>query len=90
MLENVNMTNGLIFSQRVMFELTKYGFTKEKAYRITQQNAQKAWKEKISLYESLSRDKMIKGKISDNKLKDMFNIDYHIKKINLIYKRVFK
>ncbi len=62
MLHNLNITKGLIFSQRVMLELTKYGFSREKAYKIVQKNAQNSWKKNISFYESLSKDPIIKKK----------------------------
>tara|TARA_Y100000590_G_scaffold423941_1_gene530303 strand:- start:812 stop:2107 length:1296 start_codon:yes stop_codon:yes gene_type:complete len=91
MLKNLNITNGLIFSQRVMLELTtKYGFSREKAYTIVQKNAQNSWKKNISLYESLTNDKSINKKISSKDLTKMFDLDYHTKKINMIYKRIFK
>ncbi len=88
MLRNLNITNGMIFSQRVMLELTKYGFSREQAYKIVQSNAQNSWNKNISLYESLTKDLMINQKISNNELKKMFNLNYHMKKINIIFKRV--
>ena len=90
MLKNLNITKGLIFSQRVMIELTKRGFSREKAYKLVQKNAQKAWSKNITFYESLSKDSLINKKISNKDLMKMFDMDYHTKKINLIYKRVFK
>jgi len=90
MLKNLNITNGLIFSQRVMLELTNYGFSREKAYSIVQKNAQNSWKKNISFYESLANDTLINKKISNKDLTRMFDIDYHTKRINLIFKRVFK
>jgi len=90
MLKNLNITKGLIFSQRVMIELTKQGFTREKAYLLVQKNAQKAWSKNISLYETLSKDSLINKKISNKDLIKMFNIEYHTKNVNKIYKRVFK
>ncbi len=90
MLKNLDITKGLIFSQRVMIELTKHGITREKAYKLVQKNAQYSWSKNISLYESLSKDLLITKKISNKELIKMFDINYHIKKINLIYKRVFK
>ena len=90
MLQNLNMTNGLIYSQRVMLELTKYGFSREKAYNLVQKCAQKSWKKNISLYESLSNNTLINKKISNKDLKKMFDISYHTKKIDVIFKRVFK
>ena len=90
MLENLNITKGLIFSQRVMLELTKHGFSREKAYDLVQKNAKKAWTKHMSFYESLSKDSLINKKISNKDLVRMFDIDYHTKRINIIYKRVFK
>ena len=46
MLENLNITKGLIFSQRIMIELTNRGLSKERAYRIVQKNAQNSWQKK--------------------------------------------
>ncbi len=89
MLKNLNITNGLIYSQRVMLELTKLGFSREKAYTIVQENAQNSWNKNISFYESLSNDILINKKISNNDLKKMFDLEYHTKNINIIYKRVF-
>ena len=90
MMENLNITKVLIFSQRVMIELTKCGFSREKAYFLVQKNAQKAWKKNITLYESLMKDSLINKKISNKDLKKMFDIEYHTKRIDLIFKRVFK
>ena len=90
MLKNLNITNGLIFSQRVMLELTNHGFSREKAYKIVQKSAQKAWKKNISLYETLRNDSLINKKISNKDLIKMFDLNYHKKKINIIYKRIFK
>ena len=90
MLRNLDITKGLIFSQKVMIELVKRGFSREKAYYLVQKNAQKAWKKNISFHESLSKDSLINKKISNKDLKKMFDVNYHIKRVDLIYKRVFK
>ena len=90
MLKNLNITNGLIFSQRVMLELTKHGFSREKAYAIVQKNALNSWKRNTSFYQSLTKDTLINKKISNKELRKMFNLDYYTKSINVIFKRVFK
>ena len=90
MLKNLNITNGLIFSQRVMLELTKLGFSRERAYTIVQKNAQNSWKKNISLYESLINDKMINKKISTKNLKKIFDLNYYVKNIDVIFNRVFR
>ena len=90
MLKNLNITKGLIFSQKVMIELTKRGFSREKAYLLVQKNAKNAWKKNIPLYESLSKDSLINKKISNKDLVKMFDIKYHTKRVDLIFKRVFR
>ena len=90
MLDNLNLSNGLIFSQRVMLELTNHGFTREKAYRVVQKNAQNSYKKNISFYDSLMNDSLINKNISNKDLRKMFNLDYHTKKVNIIFKRIFK
>ena len=90
MLKNLELSNGLIFSQRVMLELTKLGFAREKAYRIVQKSAQNSHKRNISFYDSLMNDSLINKKISNKDLKKMLDLKYHTKKINIIFSRVFK
>ena len=90
MQKNLNITNGLIFSQRVLLELTNYGFSREKAYKIVQMNAHNSWKQNIPLYESLLKDKTVNTKISKKDLNKIFDLNYHTKRINIIFNRVFK
>ena len=90
MLKNLNLTNGLFFSQRVLLELTSVGFTREQAYSIVQKNAMHSWNKGTSFYENVTNDPEINKKISVNKLKKLFNFDYHTKKINVIFKRSLK
>jgi adenylosuccinate lyase len=73
-----------------MLELTKHGFSREKAYTIVQKNAQNSWKKNISFYKSLANDALINKKISNKELSKMFDLNYHIKRINIIFKRIFK
>ena len=87
MLKNLNLTKGLLFSQRVLLELTNAGFTREQAYSVVQKNAMKSWSNNTSLLENISQDRKITNKIPVNKLKKLFNFSYHTKKINIIFKR---
>ena len=90
MKKNLDMTNGIFFSQRVLLELTTAGFTREESYKIVQKNAMQAWKENTSFYNKIINDKKITKKISVNKLKKLFNFSYHTKKINIIFRRSLK
>ena len=89
MINNLNLTKGLIFSQQVLIELTKNGFTREDAYRIVQKHAKFSWTSDITLLESLTRDKLLIKKISVKKLNNIFNLSYHTKRVNYIFKNIF-
>ncbi len=90
MKKNLDITNGIFFSQRVLLELTAVGFTREKSYKIVQSNAMQAWKENSSFYDKIVSNKKITNKIPVNKLKKLFDFSYHTKRINIIFKRSLK
>ena len=89
MLKNLNLTNGLIFSQRVMLELTKKGFSREYSYKVVQKHSINARKKNISLLDSLKNDKKIYGYFDNKELEKIFELNYHTRKIGLIFNRVF-
>ncbi|MFL2889591.1 MAG: adenylosuccinate lyase [Pelagibacteraceae bacterium] len=90
MLKNLNITNGLFFSQRVLLELTTVGFSREEAYKIVQKNAMISWNNNSSFYENILNDNKINKKIPVNKLKKLFDFSYHTKKINIIFSKNLK
>ena len=90
MLKNLNLTNGLFFSQRVLIELITVGFTREEAYLLVQKHAMHSWDEGTSFYKNLLKDSKINKRLSANKLKKLFDFNYHTKKINMIFKRSLK
>ena len=90
MLKNLNLTNGLIFSQEIMLELTKSGVSREKAYRIVQNLAKNSFSKNIKLIELVKKDKLISSKISQKQIDKIFSYSKHFKNINYIFKRVFK
>ena len=90
MLKNLELTNGIFFSQRILLELTTSGFTREEAYRIVQKNAMDALKENSSFLSKIISDTKITSKIPVNKLKKLFDFSYHTKKINIIFNRSLK
>ena len=90
MLENLNLTKGLIFSQELMLELTKTGLSREKSYKMVQGYAKKCFSENLDLLNVIRSDKFIMSNISQKKLKSIFSYSKHFKNINLIFRRVFK
>ncbi len=90
MLENLNLTKGIIFSQELMLELTKTGLTREKSYKLVQGYAKKCFAEDLDLFNLIQSDKLVMSKISINKLRSIFSYSKHFKNINFIFRRVFR
>ena len=90
MKRNLDITNGIFFSQRILLELTTVGFTREDSYKIVQKNAMQSWEDNSSFYDKIVSDKKITNKIPVNKIKKLFNFSYHTKKINVIFNRCLK
>ena len=90
MLKNLNLTNGIFFSQRVLIELTSVGFTREQAYALVQKHAMHSWNNGSSFYNNIANDPKINKKLTVNKLKKIFNFSYHTKRINIIFNRSLK
>ena len=90
MIKNLNITNGLFFSQRILLEFTNVGFTRERAYELVQKNAMSTWNNNSSFYENVASDIEIIKKIPVNKLKKLFDFSYHTKRINIIFSRCLK
>ena len=102
MMRNLNLTGGLVFSQRVLLELPLKGVSREDAYRIVQRNAMKVWEglqqgktainEKgESLYlQYLLDDEELRQSLSEEAIRECFNFDYYTKNVDKIFNRVFK
>jgi len=90
MMKNLNLTNGLFFSQRVLIELTSVGFTREQSYALVQKHAMDSWNSGTSFYKNITNDPKINKKLPVNKLKKLFDFSYHTKRINIIFKRSLK
>lgn len=91
MLDNMNKLGGLPNSQRVLLELTQAGVSREDAYRLVQRNAMKVWEAKgdVHLLDLLKADKTVTDKVSVAELDELFNMDYHTKHVETIFRRVF-
>jgi adenylosuccinate lyase len=90
MTRNLNKTGGMIFSGRLLLELSKKTSTKEEAYQIVQDNAMKAWKEKLNFKELIKNDRRIKKYLKEKEIEECFSLDYYLRNVDYIFKRVFK
>lgn len=91
MMDNIWKTRGLIFSQRALLALIDKGLSRESAYKIIQKNAMRVWKDKsLNLKELLLREPEVTSKFSKKEIEGLFNLDYHLKHVGTIFKRVLK
>ncbi len=102
MLKNLNLTGGLVFSQRVLLELTKRGVSREDAYKIVQRNAMRVWEQiqeghqpinekgESLFLQYLLEDKELTQKIPQKEIRGFFDYGYYTKNVDRIFKRVFE
>jgi adenylosuccinate lyase len=87
MLDNLNLTFGLIHSQKVLLELAKRGFPRQKAYEIVQRCAMRTWDEKKPFYESLIEDAELMQNITADELSKLLSYDKVFESVDYIFKR---
>ena len=90
MLENLKKTRGLYNSQRVLLKLIEKGLSREIAYRIVQKTAMLSWEKEQEFEDLLKHNKSVIEKININELREIFDINYHVRNIEKIYKKVLK
>ena len=88
MLRNLNLTNGLIFSESVLLALTNKGMKREDAYKIVQERAMEVWKTKQSFQELLLQSDDVKKHLSEAEIKDLFDLQKSVKNVDYIFKQV--
>lgn len=88
MMENLRLTKGLVFSEGVMLLLVEKGLTREEAYEIVQRNAMRVWKEGGDFLEALLADGEIRSVVTEEELRDCFDLEKSLRHIDAIFKRV--
>jgi len=89
MLKNLNQMKGLVFSQKILLDLTQSGVSREDAYRLVQKNAMKVWEEGKDFQTELLNDAEVVGALGEDKIRESFDLSYHLKHVDTIFKRVF-
>ncbi len=88
MKRNIELTKGLVFSQRVMLALINKGLSRQKAYELVQRHAMKAWKENKSFLSMLKADAEITAVLPDKELEQNFDEQYYLRYIDDVFKRL--
>jgi len=89
MRRNLDAFGGLVHSQRVLLALTQAGISREDAYRIVQTNAMATWRAGGSFQDRLLADPMVASHLKRAEVEAMFDLGYHFKRVDAIFKRVF-
>jgi adenylosuccinate lyase len=89
MKKNLDKLKGLHNSQRVLLALTQAGVSREDAYEMVQRHAMKAWEDGRDFLAELKSDPEITAEVPAKKLEEMFDLAYHLKHVDTIFKRVF-
>jgi adenylosuccinate lyase len=91
MQKNLDRMGGLVHSQRVLLALTQAGASREDAYAMVQRNAMRVWESDgaLSLLDLLKKDPDVSALLSAEQLEEKFDLDYHLKHVDTIFRRVF-
>jgi adenylosuccinate lyase len=89
MKKNMDKLGGLVFSQRVLLALTQAGVSREDSYRLVQRNAMKVWEHGKDFLTELLADAEVTAKLKPDAIKALFDVSYHTKHVDTIFKRVF-
>ena len=89
MLANMNKFRGLVMSQRVLLALTQAGVSREDSYKLVQRNAMKVWDQGKDFKTELLADEDVLKALSAEETEDKFDLGYHTKHVDTIFKRVF-
>ncbi|MBI3970121.1 MAG: adenylosuccinate lyase, partial [Chloroflexi bacterium] len=98
MLRNLELSQGLHFSQRVLLALIEEGMNRTEAYKVVQQHAMTAWttphpqplshKGRGEFYRLLAGDPAVREHLSEAELDALFDLGYHLKYVELAFQRV--
>jgi len=89
MLANIDRTEGLVFSQRVLSSLISKGMTRPKAYALVQKLATQAWEQKKDFKALVMSDPQVKKHLSKQELRECFDLDFFLRRVDYIFKKVF-
>ena len=89
MLKNMNKFKGLVMSQRVLLALTQAGASREDAYKLVQRNAMKVWEQNKDFQVELLSDKEVRSFLTEEDIREKFDLGYHTKNVERIFHRVF-
>ena len=89
MKENLELTGGLVYSQRLLLELARRGIARQTAYVIVQRNAMRFYEEGVNFLDALLADEELRKHLTEEEIRSVFDLGYHTKHVDTIFRRVF-
>ena len=89
MLENLNLTRGLVFSGQLLLALTQKGVSREDAYLFVQRNAMRVWDEGADFKDLVLADKDITAHLSEEEIEKVFSYEHYLRNVDRVFERVF-
>jgi len=88
MKENLESTQGLVYSGRVLTALIETGMKRQDAYMVVQRNAKRVWSDRVEFYELLLADQEVRRQLSKDELSELFDYNWHLRYIDVGFKRL--
>ncbi|MBI4338282.1 MAG: adenylosuccinate lyase, partial [Chloroflexi bacterium] len=88
MMENVEATRGLVFSQRLMLALVEKGMSREEAYALVQRHAMRGWDQGLDFRELVQGDPQVAERLSPGELVELFDYGYYTRYVDELFQRV--
>lgn len=88
MLENIQKTHGLVFSQRLMLMLINKGVSREESYDMIQPLAMKAWENRLPLMELALNDTRVSSQLDEHEIREAFDLKHHTSQVDVLFARV--
>jgi adenylosuccinate lyase len=88
MAANIEMTRGLVYSQRVLLALTEAGLSRQEAYEVVQSNAKRVWRGEGDFKSLLASDERVSRHISTQELDELFDLNYHLRNVEVPFARL--
>lgn len=88
MKKNIELSHGLVFSQRVMLAMIDKGLGRQEAYKLVQENAMKSWQEDQDFPTLLRNDKRVTAVLPEKELNSLFDYNYYLRFVDKVFDRV--
>jgi adenylosuccinate lyase len=86
--ENLKLTRGLTFSQRVLLALIDKGLSRQQAYELVQSSAMKAWRDKEDFLQLLKADSQVTALLPAAELEQLFDYQYYLRHIDRVFQHL--